>query len=278
MRLPDRTKLLRAVLLTAYFLAVFLAFVVLLFPYDRIKDRLETEVRTRTPVELTIARISPLFLNRFRLLDVVVADRSGAVLFESPAVRAHVSLFNFLRGVLSVGLKGRAYGGEFALKSEQGRRRRFLSLEAQDLDIGSYSLLKQKGLKLSGRLGGSAEMNDGNGKARIWMKGLASRELSVVGFPVPDLDFEQGWVEAETKGDRLTIRKLELDGKELKVRVSGDLVMQPRGLLNLVIKFKPSERLRQQQEGLLALIKNRDAEGYYQLTLGGTLAGPVPRF
>jgi type II secretion system protein N len=273
----DRKKIVRVALLTAYFVAAFVMFAFLLFPYARVKDRLETEVRTRTPYELSIARISPRFLNRFRLVDVVVSDRDGAVLFESPLVRTHVSLFAFLRGLLSVDLKGKAYGGEFAVKTEQGRKRRYLALDASGLDIGSYDLLKQKGLKLSGLAGGSAELNDGNGKARIWVKDLASRELKVMGFPIPDLDFEQGWIEVETKGDRMTVKKLELDGKELKVRISGDLVMDPRGMLNLIVKFKPSERLRQQQEGLLALLKTRDAEGFYQLSLGGTLAAPVPR-
>jgi hypothetical protein len=99
-----------------------------------------------------------------------------------------------------------------------------------------------------------------------------------MGFPVPDLDFEQGWIEAEVKGDRLKVKKLELDGKELKVRVTGDLVMRERGTLNLVVKLRPSERLSREQSGLLSLLKNRDAEGFYQFSLVGTLAEPLPRF
>ena len=274
----DRTKLIRLIVLTIYFVAVFLAFAVMLFPYDRVKDRLESEVRTRTPVELTIARISPRFLNRFALVDVVVADRDGRVLFESPEVRTHVPLFGFLRGLLSVRLRGPAYGGDLAVRADQGAKRRFLAVDASGLDIASYGLLKQLGLKISGTMGGNFEMTDDSGKGRVWVKDLASRELTVQGFPVPDMDFQQGWVEAESKGDRLTVKKLELDGKELKVRVSGDLVMRQRGYLNVVVKFKPSERLAQEQAGFLSFIKNRDAEGYYQVTLTGTLASPVPRF
>ncbi|MBS1128057.1 MAG: hypothetical protein H6Q96_437, partial [Nitrospirae bacterium] len=96
-------------------------------------------------------------------------------------------------------------------------------------------------------------------------------------FPVPDLDFEQGWIEGDVKGDRLTIKKLELDGKELKVRVSGDLVMRERGTLNLAVKLKVSERLAKEQAGLLSLLKNRDPEGFYLFSLGGTVAEPMPR-
>jgi len=274
----DRSKAIRITVLALYSVAVFLVFAVLLFPYDRVKDRLESEVRTRTPVELSIARVSPRFLNRFSLADVVVSDQEGRVLFECPEVRAHVSFFSFLRGLLSVRFTGKAYGGELAVRADQGRKLRSLAVDASSIDISSYGLLKQLGLKISGTAGGSLEVTDDAGKGRLWVKDLAGRELTVMGFRVPDLDFQQGWVEAESKGDRLTVKKLELDGKELKVRVAGDLVMRQRGYLNLTVKFKPSARLEQEQSALLALLKNRDAEGFYQISLGGTLAAPVPRF
>jgi hypothetical protein len=80
------------------------------------------------------------------------------------------------------------------------------------------------------------------------------------------------------KGDRLTVRKLDLDGKDLKVRITGDLVMRQQGMLNLAVKLKPSERLAQEQAGLLSLLKNRDPEGFYQFSLAGTVASPLPRF
>lgn len=273
----DRPTLIRRLSLAFYFFVAFLAFLVLLFPFDRIKGRLESEVRSRTPLELNVRRISPRFLNRFVLSDVVLSDRSGVVLFESPAVNTHISLFGFLRGLLSVNMNTKVYGGELSVKSEQGAKRRFLSVDADSLDLASYTLLKDLGLKLSGRLGGSFEMTGDAGRGRFIIKNLASRELKVKGFSVPDLDFDQGWIEGEIKGDRFTIKKLELDGKELKVRVSGDLVMRERGTLNLAVKLKPSERLVREQAALLSLLTNRDAEGYYLFSLGGTVAEPMPR-
>jgi type II secretion system protein N len=175
-------------------------------------------------------------------------------------------------------MKGHAYGGDLAVKTEQGSKRRFFAIDADRLDIATYSLLKDLGLKASGNLGGAFEMTGDAGKGRFLLKGLATRELKIKGFPVPDLDFDQAWIEGDVKGDRFTIRKLELDGKELKIRISGDLVMRERGTLNLSVKFKPSERLATEQAGLLSLLKNRDPDGYYLLTLAGTVAEPLPRF
>ncbi len=274
----DRTILIRRLSFSLYFVIAFLTFVVFLFPFERIKARLESETRSRTQLELNIARISPRFLNRFVLAEVVLSDRTGRVLFESPSVRTHVSLFGFLRGLLSVNFKAQAYGGAMSLRTEQGAKRQYFALDADRLDIGSYTLFKNLGLKLSGKLGGSYEATGDSGKGRLVIKNLTSRELKIKGFPVPDLDFDQGWIEGEVKGDRFTIRKLELDGKELKVRISGDLVMRERGTLNLVVKLKPSERLATEQAGLLSLLKNRDSDGYYLLTLAGTVAEPLPRF
>jgi len=260
-----------------YFIAVFLVFLLLLFPFDRVRTRLESEVRLRTPVELSVARISPRFFNRFVLSDVVVSDRGGKVLFESPSVRATVSLFSALRGRLSLDMKGQSYGGVLLVKTQQGPGRQNLLVDADGLEIGSYAMLKDFGLKLSGKLGGNFEMSGDAGKGRLWLKGLTSRELKIKGFPIPDLDFEQCWLEAELKGDRLTIKKMELDGKELKVRCLGDLVLRGRGTLNLTVKLKPSERLATEQAGIFSLFKNKDAEGFYQFSLGGTLSDQLPR-
>jgi type II secretion system protein N len=273
----DRKKLIRALAYAAYFTAAFLVFLLFLFPFDRVKNRLESEVKARTPVELSIDRISPRFFNRFVLVDVVVSDQKGQVLFESPSVNTHISLFGLVRGLLSVSLRGPAYGGELTVKAMQGSKTRSFIVDANNLDIGSYSLFKVEGIKLSGKLGGSFDLTGTSGKGRLWVKNVTSRELKIKGFPVPDLDFDQGWVEAEVKGDRLTIKKLELDGKELKVQANGDVVMRERGTMNLTIKLKPSERLAREQAGLLSLLKNRDAEGFYLFSLGGTLDAPLPR-
>ena len=167
--------------------------------------------------------------------------------------------------------------GVLLVKSQQGPGRQNLLVDADGLDIGSYAMLKDFGLKLSGKLGGNFEMTGDVGKGRLLLKGLTSRELKIKGFPIPDLDFEQCWLEAELKGDRLTIKKMELDGKELKVRCLGDLVLRDRGTLNLTVKLKPSERLATEQAGIFSLLKNKDAEGFYQFSLGGTLSDPLPR-
>ena len=275
--MPDKKTIIRWLSFTAYFIAIFLVFLLLLFPFDRVRTKLESEVSLRTPVELSVARISPRFFNRFVLSDVVVSDKGGKVLFESPSVRTTVSLFSALRGRLALDMKGQAYGGALLVKAQQGPGRQNLLVDADGLDIGSYALLKDFGLKLSGKLGGNFEMTGDAGKGRLWIKGVTSRELKVKGFPIPDLDFEQGWLEAELKGDRLTIKKMELEGKELKVRCLGDLVLRERGTLNLTVKLKPSERLAREQAGILAFLKNKDAEGFYQFSLGGTLSEPMPR-
>jgi type II secretion system protein N len=275
--MPDKKSFIRWLSFTVYFIAVFLLFLLLLFPFDRVRTKLESEVRLRTPFELSVARISPRFFNRFMFSDVVVSDKIGKVLFESPSVGTTVSLFDFLRGRLSLDMKARAYGGELIVKTQQGPAAQYLRVDASELDIGSYAWLKDLGFKISGKLGGNFEMTGDSGKGRLWIKGLASRELRIKGFAVPDLNFEQCWLEAEIKGDRLTIKKLEIEGKELKVRCLGDMILRERGTINLTVKLKPSERMAREQEGIFSLFKNKDAEGFYQFSLGGTLSEPLPR-
>jgi hypothetical protein len=35
--------------------------------------------------------------------------------------------------------------------------------------------------------------------------------------------------------------------------------------------------LSRQQSGILSFLKNKDAEGFYQFSIGGTLSDPIPR-
>lgn len=276
----DKKILIRGISFAGYFIVVFLFFLLLLFPYDRIRTKLESEVRQRTPLELTVARISPRFFDRFLLLDVVVSDKQGKILFETPTVNTTVSLFSLLTGGLSVDMKAPAYGGQLLVKLRQNSknpRAQYFMFDADGLDVGSYTLLKNAGFKISGKIGGNFEMNGDAGKGRLWIKDAATRELKIKGFPVPDLDFEKGWLEAEVKGDRMIIKKLELEGKELKITATGDLLLREKGTMNLTFRFKPSERLSHEQAGILSLLKNRDSEGFYQFTLGGMITEPMPR-
>jgi len=275
--MPERRPIIRILALSTYFLLAFLLFLFLLFPFDRIKLRLESEVGQRTGLELSIAHVSPRFFNRFALRDMVLSTRSGSVLFESPEAHATLSVLAFLRGALALDLHASAYNGEVVLHTRQEKNAQSFQMDANNLDIASYALLKLQGFHLAGLLGGNFEMIGDSGKGKLWVKGLASRELKVKGFPVPDLDFEQGWIEGELKGDRLFVKKLELEGKELSLRVNGDMVLREQGMLNLTIKLKPSERLAHDQSALLSLLKNKDIDGFYILTLGGTVASPLPR-
>lgn len=274
----DKQTLIRRLSFAGYFVVVFLFFLLFLFPFDRVKTLLESEVRQRTPLELSVARISPRFFNTFVLSDVVVSDKQGKVLFESPSVSTSVSLFRLLFGGLSLDMKARAYSGDMLVKVQQRPGHQALMVDANGLDLASYTLLKNAGFKLTGKVGGNFEIVNAVGRGRLWLKAVTSRELTVKGFAVPDLDFDKGWAEAELKGDRLMIRKLELDGKELKIRVSGDVVLREQGSLNIAVKIKPSERLAREQATLFSLLKNRDPEGYYVITLGGMVSNPMPQF
>lgn len=275
--MTERRILTRRVLLGVYFFAAFFIFLLVQFPFDRIKYRIEHEVQARTPFSMSVSGISPRFFNRFVLTGVALSDREGRVFFDASRVYFKISLLSLLKGMTSFSMDSNAYGGKLFVRMRQGRDLQSYTFDANGLDISAYQLLKDMGLNISGRLSGSFEMTNGVGSGRIWIKNLAWRGLMVKGFRVPDLDLDQAWLEADIKADRLFIKKLEAEGKEMKIRMSGDAVLRERGSLNMSVKFKPSERIAREQAGLLSLLKNRDGEGFYHLTLGGTIDAPMPR-
>lgn len=275
--MTDRRTLIRRALLGLYFFIIFIIFLLVRFPFESIKHRIEQEVRSRTPFSLSISEASPRFFNQFVLTDVMLFDRDNRVLFGAPRAHLNISLIGLLKGVTSFSMDSKAYGGGLFVKIRQGRDIRWYSFDADGLDIGAYQLLKDMGFNISGRLGGGFEMTNGIGGGRIWIKGLALRGVTIKGFRLPDLDFDQVWLEADIKTDRLFIKKLEADGKEIKIRMSGDAVLRDHGSINLSVKFRPSERIEREQTNLLSLIKNRDSGGFYHLSLVGTLDAPIPR-
>lgn len=274
---PQRIPV-RNVALVSYFVVAFLLFLIFLFPFDRIKTKLEAEVRERTPLDLKISKITPTFLNRFTLHQVVLSDKAGTVLFEAPAVHTKISILRLIFGTLSVDLKGSVYGGELMIKTHQGSGGQFLLVNADAIDIGAYPLLSSSGLRVTGKLGGDFELNGNVGKGRISVTGLAWRGLKLNGMSIPDQDFDRGWLEADVKGDQLRIKRLEMEGKEIKIKAVGDLMLRKQGLLNLRVKLKPSERLAREYKGMLGLLKNQDPDGFYQVTIGGTITSPMPTF
>jgi len=270
-------RLIRPISFAAYFIAAFLLFFFLRLPYDRIKTRIESEVRQRTSLDLSIGRISPRVVNRFRLTDVSLSNRSGQVLLESPSLTASISMLNLLRGVVALDLDAKAYGGELLASAKIGRNQRQFELHASDLDLARYSLFSATGINLGGKLGGSFDMTGDSGALKAQVKGMTSRGLTIKGFPVPDLDFDRCWLDANIRGGRLSLKKLELEGKELNINCGGDIALGDRGGMNLLFRLKPSERLNHEQAGILSLFKTRDADGFYQFGLGGTLSEPALR-
>lgn len=55
----DRKFVIRRLLFAAYFAIAFLIFLLLLFPVEQVKTKLESEVRQRTPFTLNVASVFP---------------------------------------------------------------------------------------------------------------------------------------------------------------------------------------------------------------------------
>ncbi len=274
--IANRKLIVRILLYTAYFLAAFLLFLYLNLPLDGIRSRLEHEVHSRTPLELSMSRLS-VELCDLVMHEVVISDKTGKVLFESPKARLGISFLGLIRGVFSAKIDAEAYGGGLFIKLRSGKDFKTFYVDADGLDIGSYRMLKDLGMQITGEVGGNFDMTGENGRGRLWLKGLGWRGLKIKGFSVPDIDFEQAWLDAEMKGSRLFIKKLQADGKDIKVRISGDIALRQNGQLNLSVMLKPSEPIAREHAGLLSLLKKRDSEGFYRFDIGGTLDAPAPR-
>jgi len=84
------------------------------------------------------------------------------------------------------------------------------------------------------------------------------------------------------KKDRFVVEKFDLGGEkeDLYANVTGDIQLNSRSLnqsrLNLVLKFKLSEKMKKEFGMFLPFIANAlDSSGFYSLNITGTLAAPM---
>jgi type II secretion system protein N len=76
---------------------------------------------------------------------------------------------------------------------------------------------------------------------------------------------------------RLNIKRLSLEGRELIIQVTGDIILAREinsSPLNIVVRIKPSVRFEEENKIFFSMGKAKDGEGYYNINIRGTLKAP----
>jgi type II secretion system protein N len=274
-----------------YFILLFLFFLYLLFPYDKLKERMIFEIESRSSLSVKINKLSPLLFNGIKLTDAEVSlknDPKKTPLFKGDA-RLRLSLLQLIRLGLSVKGSIKAYNGEAALNIANNR----IAGEIRGIDISSYAALKALfGIDAAGIINGRMDVSSSNnmlsangmgltkagGEARFDISQFSLRNVNILGIKLPDTSFDAVQSEMRLEQGRVNIKKLSLEGRDLNLYVSGDIVIAGDMLsspLNITVRIKPSVRFEEENKVFFSMSKGKGPDGFYNINIRGTLRSPA---
>lgn len=275
----------------AFFMFAFVISLYLTFPWGVAKDRALAEASRATGMDIQAKSLVPNWVTGVVAKDVEITTGSLNEPLKLDSLNARVHLLPFLTG---------GVGGTVSLPIAQGtldaevvdsKSKTEVSATIEGVQIALIPGLKESlGVPLSGTL--SLDMDVELDKAKpesssgvLHLKGSALELLKggkVGGMTLPfELaigDFD--WTIPVEQG-KAKLTKLGIKGDSVELELDGTITLaaQPeRSVLNLVVKFKPSEAFLKKEPLLGALLNNirnaKGSDGFYAYALTGSAKHP----
>ncbi len=268
---------------------VFIFFTYLNFPYDKLKDKIFAQVEQKTGLKLDAAEVKTTWTLGFVFQGVELSHRT----LNIPQIHLnHLKISPSLFSLLLFRPKM-----NFEVGFTEGNLSGYLHQKGkiQDINLEFDSINLEKDLKgilpldlqgiLQGRFkveGDLAQMKgfDGNIDLRIQKLGLA--QMNVLNMNLPQISLSKMLVRGTLKNERLVVEKIDIGGdkEDLQANASGDIQLDPRNInnskLNLMVKFKLSDKMKKEFQLFLPFIANAlDTQGFYSLMISGRLSAPL---
>lgn len=274
-----------------YFILLFLFFLYLLFPYDKLKERMIFEIESRSSLSVKIHNLSPMLFNGIKLSDIELSfknDPKKAPLFKGDA-RLRISLLQLIRMGLSVKGSIKAYNGEAALNIANNR----IAGEIKGIDISSYAALKALfGIEATGLINGRMDVSSSNnmlsanglsltkagGEARFDISQFSLRNVNILGIKLPDTSFDAVQSEMRLEQGRVNIKRCSLEGRELTIQITGDMVLAEEiynSPLNIRVRIKPSMKFEEENKIFFSMARGKESDGFYSINIRGVLRSPI---
>lgn len=308
-------KILPYVGYVAFYLLCFAIFFPVLFPYERLKERIVAtfnaqQQRGTTQQELQIDELGSSWITGIkakgiRLLSAPADPTKPQSKIEIDEARARISILPLIVGNKNVSFKLLGFGGTVDGTFEDHGSYRAVDVNLDGVDIGQIGPVKDAvGLPLEGKVFGKVSLNMPEGKAS---KGngtisLEARDVSVGdgkaklvigmlkdGLPLAKLSLGTLTFNAEAREGIIKVTKFGASGKDLDLIGDGRIQMKELATdsnLDISLRYKFSDGYKTKNkmtEGLFMAMdfdpqvkKSKRSDGYYAWQLRGPLGQPKP--
>ncbi|MCC6900212.1 MAG: type II secretion system protein GspN [Polyangiaceae bacterium] len=278
---PSSKKVLKGVLYPTFYFVAFSGFVLLSFPYDRLRDRLVAEFNARQPAgagaRLEIDKMSGYWVSGVEAQGVKLhaaapppkadgkAEEGRVVTVDD--IHLRVSLLKLVFGTFQVTFGGEAFGGSLGGSISDADGVRSIVIELDGVNVGDLPLMREVvGLPLEGKLSGNidlrmpeAKLSKADGKVSLKIVELAfgdgkAKIRDTIALP----RVEAGELElvAEATEGRLKVEKLAANGSDIELAADGSIRLREpldMSLAELSFRFKFADKLKTKNDTTKAL-------------------------
>ena len=277
--MTTRQRLLKGLALALAGLALFLVFIYIFLPLQRVNSAIDQALASQGLVLTPGARKT--VLPGLAWNNLLLSSNQGALL-SCERLKVRPRLWPLLTGQAT--LKAAASIGAGRLKADIGLNgKQALDLQAHGINLADIPFFKTV---LGARMGGSL-WSEGlvkrspqglNGELKLEVRQLEFSGVKLGAFPLPDVSklASQGMV--RVTNNRIRLESFTLQGEGIYMRLSGDIPGGANAVnlpLNLSLEIMPKpDFLEKQKLVFMLLTKFMVAPGVYQVPIRGTLLKP----
>jgi len=289
----------------SYFFFCLIAFGYFTFPYERVRERVRTEMETVLNADVEIEDLSPSWVTGVALTGVDIEThprREGekGSHFRVDAVTARVSILSLVAGGVDVSFAAELLGGEIEGEASQDGEASDVEIEWSDLDLSQMTLVRDAiGLPVKGILAGKAELKlpgsklaaaggtieivgedleVGDNTSKLQLPGMPGDGITVDAIRVGSLRGDLRVTEGNAEIQRMTSTS-----RDLEMIWEGSMRLRdpfPQSSLTAYVRFKFGDSYKNRSERTKALFEMLDIvprmrqakrpDGFFGYRVGGS--------
>ncbi len=272
----------------------FVFFCLVLFPFDSVRGRIESEIKRSLggAYDITIGKIDLSLPAGVDIEKVHVFSLQGqrTKVAQIDEAELNIGLLALVMGKLDVNYDIRAAGGRIQGNFKQTKENIAVEADLKNVNLAAVPLIKENwGIGISSDVDGDVDIElyprtplKNNGSIQLKIDQLKTEAGNIKGFlALPDLTLatpqSQSKIDVIMNRGSVEIRKLGLSGGDLTLDLGGKVYLAQR-LSNLRFnvrgKMGVSEKLDKALPFLMIVQKYKGQDGLYPLTMTGQLRKP----
>lgn len=275
----------------AFFLFAFVVSLYWTFPWNAAKDRALTEASRATGMDISAKTLEPSWVTGFVATDVELRPASFEEPIEIDQLSARAHLLPLITGGKGVTISMPLAQGQVDADVVDSSKMTEVKANLQGLQLALVpGLTDAIGVPLSGKVSLEADMSldkakpeASSGLLHLSGAGLELLKGGKVGGMTLPFELQIGdfdWKIPIEQG-KAQLSKLKIEGGSVLLELDGTVTMAKdpvRSVLNLTVKFKPTDAFLKKEPLLGALLNNirraKGSDGYYGYALTGTVKHP----